>query len=77
VRRKKIVLLAMLAILAAFVGWLAWRTRQPPLLPRDAVHADAGASERCLTCHGPDGVLPRSKNHPPGDDCFRCHGVSR
>jgi hypothetical protein len=77
VRRKQAVLLAMLALLAAFVGWLALRTRQPPLLPKDDVHAGAGAADGCLTCHGPDGVLPRSKNHPQGNDCFRCHGVKR
>jgi hypothetical protein len=65
----------MLALLAALVGWIAYRNRQPPMLPRDAVHALEGVPDRCLTCHGPDGVLPRSKNHPPGNDCGRCHGV--
>ena len=74
-RRKQAVLLGLLALLAAFVGWLAWKTRQPPLLPKDDVHMSPGSADQCLTCHGPDGVLPRSKNHPPGNDCFRCHGV--
>jgi len=75
VRRKQAVLLAMLALLAAFIGWLAFRTKQPPLLPRDDVHVSEGAPDRCLTCHGPDGPLPRSKNHPQGNECFRCHGT--
>lgn len=68
-------LLTLLALLAAFIAWLAFRNRQPPLLPRDDVHVNEGVPDRCLTCHGPEAMLPRSKNHPPGNDCFRCHGV--
>ena len=74
-RRKQTVLLTLLALLAAFIGWVALRTKQPPLLPADDVHTTEGAPDRCLTCHGPDGGVPRSKNHPAGNECFRCHGT--
>lgn len=75
-RRKQIVLLSMLALLAALIAWIAVRNKKPPFLPSDAIHSTAAGTETCLTCHGPDGAMPRSKNHPQATDCFRCH-VSR
>ena len=68
-------LLLALALLALLVGYFALRTRQPPLLPRDVIHSPSTRSLQCLNCHGPTGQYPRSKNHPLGDDCFRCHGL--
>lgn len=73
-KAKQVVLLAILVLVAALVGWLALRTRQPPLLPRDMAHASFVGAERCLTCHGPAGSHPQSRNHPLGRECLRCHG---
>jgi hypothetical protein len=75
VKRKQIVLLLFLGLLATLVTWIALRNRQPPFLPKDEVHRSAAGPEACLTCHDADGPMPRSKNHPPGQDCFRCHGI--
>ena len=41
-------------------------------MPQDVDHVWNGA-EGCLDCHGPDGGLPKSQNHPVGRDCQRCH----
>jgi hypothetical protein len=68
--RNQIVLLIVLALGAALVLALALRSRQAPFLPADEDHRGA---QPCDECHGPDGVLPRSQNHPLGEDCFRCH----
>jgi hypothetical protein len=73
--RKQVSLLAALALLAALVIVLAVRNRQPPPLPEDGEHRGGAAVDRCLACHGPEGVLPRSRNHPVGLDCLRCHGA--
>ena len=73
--RRQIVLLAVLLLVALAVGWLALRTRQPPLLPTDAAHVEAADAPACLECHGPGGPSPRGPNHPLGDDCRRCHGT--
>lgn len=73
-RRVQVILFVLLGLAAAGIALLALRTRQPPLLPADRDHAAFLSAGRCLTCHGPGGVLPRSKNHPLGDDCLRCHG---
>jgi hypothetical protein len=75
VKKAQVIALALLAVLAATVGYLALRTRQPPPLPANVTHASAAVPEQCLGCHGPGGVAPRGENHPLGRDCLRCHGL--
>ena len=72
--RRQVVLLAAVAALAAMVLWLSLRSRQPPMLPVDDAHAVFVNAVACLTCHGPGGPSPQTKNHPMGNDCTRCHG---
>jgi len=72
--RKQIVALAVIFGAAGLVAWLALASRQPPLLPRDDVHAAFESGIACLTCHGEGGPLPQAKRHPLGEDCLRCHG---
>ena len=72
--RKQGVLLGVLAAAAAFVGWLAFHGRQAPVLPADETHAAFVSPAECLTCHGPEAAVPRSPEHPLGDECLRCHG---
>ena len=73
-KRRQWVILAAIGIAAAFIAWLAWSTRQPPLLPEDDVHASFQSPGVCRTCHGSDGAVPQSPRHPLGEDCLRCHG---
>jgi cytochrome c553 len=73
-RSKKISFLA-LALLALLVGVLVSRNRQAPQLPPDSDHVGFSGVDLCLDCHGPEGVLAKSRNHPVGNDCFRCHGT--
>lgn len=75
VSARQRVLLAILVVVAAGIGWLALRTRQPPMLPADAAHSLAPDVPACLTCHGSGGPSPRGVNHPLGEDCGRCHGA--
>ena len=75
--RRQWVALALLALVAAVVAWAALFVRQAPRLPGDDVHASFEGAAACLACHGPDGAVPRGRDHPLGDDCLRCHGVSR
>ena len=70
----QVVAIAVILVVLGFVLFLALRTRQPPVLPGDAKHAVYDGAASCLTCHGPQGVKPRSKNHPMGNECLRCHG---
>ena len=68
-------LLVALAALALVVAFVALRTRKPPFLPADATHQSFESATTCLECHGPDGAVPRSKNHPLGNECMRCHAA--
>jgi hypothetical protein len=71
------VAIGVVLIMAAAVAYLALRNPQAPILPADEEHASFVEATPCMTCHGPDGGLPRSKNHPIGKDCTRCHGYPR
>lgn len=72
--RRKVAILVVLAAAAAFVAWLSFKSRQPPLLPGDDTHARFESAEACLTCHAPDAAVPTPPKHPLGFDCLRCHG---
>ncbi len=72
--RKQWIILSCIAFAAAFVAWLAWSSRQPPLLPDDDAHASFSNAATCMECHGPEGAVPQSRQHPLGEDCVRCHG---
>ena len=72
--RKQWTLLSVIAFVAAFIAWLAWSGRQPPLLPKDDAHATFESAGSCMGCHGRDGASPQSPRHPLGNDCLRCHG---
>lgn len=76
-KRSKIVALLALLAFAAIVVALSLRNRQAPWIPDDAEHAAAIAPADCESCHGHDGVLPRSPDHPIGRDCGRCHAPQR
>ena len=71
---KQWIILSVIAFAAAFVGWLAWSSRQPPMLPTDDAHATFVSASTCLDCHGREGAVPQSQQHPLGEDCIRCHG---
>lgn len=71
--RTQKVLLAVLALAAGFVLWLATRNPKPPFLPSDESHASFASPEACLECHAPGGPSPQSANHPLGRECMRCH----
>jgi cytochrome c553 len=73
-KRGQRIALVLLALAAAAVLWLLRGSRQPPLLPADPAHAAWEGAASCETCHGPDGIAPKSKKHPLGFDCLRCHG---
>ncbi len=72
--RKQGIILSVIVFAAAFIAWLAWSSRQPPLLPDDDAHATFVGAGTCLECHGPESAVPQSRQHPLGEDCVRCHG---
>ena len=75
VKTGQTIAIVAIVLLATLVIFLALRGRQPPVLPADTDHAQFSSSGSCLSCHGPDGVHPQSRNHPLGPECMRCHGM--
>jgi cytochrome c553 len=74
--RRQIILLALLALVAAGVGFLLIRNKQAPYLPADEEHASFVNADLCIECHARDGVVPQSPNHPIGRRCMQCHGMA-
>jgi hypothetical protein len=72
-KRLQIILAVLLAVIAGLVLVLALRNPAAPFLPADDDHSGRPETAVCMDCHGPDSPLPRSKTHPLGDDCYRCH----
>jgi hypothetical protein len=73
--RTQTIAFIAVVLLAALIGVLAVRSRQPPVLPPDADHARFINHESCLSCHGPGAKSPYSENHTPRTDCMHCHGM--
>ena len=42
--------------------------------PYDEEHINAKTVQECLECHGEGMEYPRLEDHPPKDQCFKCHG---
>jgi len=63
----------LLAVIAAFV-YVAAHPEPRPAIPDDADHRGVSDWQRCLDCHGKQGVAPLPPTHPLKEDlCFRCH----
>ena len=73
-KRSQWIVLAVLALAAAFILWLAVKSRQPPLLPQDETHAAWESADACDACHAVGAAVPKPAKHPLGFDCLRCHG---
>lgn len=72
-RARWILLIVVVAGSALFLFRYSLQKERPDI-PADEIHVEARGSEvACYSCHGPGGAAPRSKNHPVGKDCTRCH----
>lgn len=70
--------IAFLVFVALVVGLLfALSGERANRIPEDRNHAVWDRNDLCLDCHGPEGLLPRGPDHPPKDDCIKCHKVKR
>lgn len=70
-------LLFILFLIIVVVFLFVLSGKKSPQIPLNEVHASALTEEQCLGCHGEGMSHPRSKDHPPKDQCFLCHKRSR
>ena len=61
--------LAVLGLLYAVSG------NRAPRIPDDELHAIFDDVQLCRECHNPEGVAPLIEEHPPKDQCLKCHTV--
>jgi cytochrome c553 len=73
-KRGQVIALVVVAVLAAFVVYLAARGRQAPVLPPDEDHTQFSGVEDCMVCHDMEGDEMRAIDHPLRRDCLDCHG---
>lgn len=72
-RLRWILLILIVAGSALFLFRYSLQKERPDI-PADELHLGLrGREEACMSCHGPDAAVPRSRNHPVGRDCTRCH----
>jgi hypothetical protein len=62
-----IFVLAVVGILYLISG------KKYPPMPSDPIHNIAAADFMCNECHGPQGKFPKKPEHPPKDECLKCH----
>ena len=69
----RIILVALILLIAIVVAAVFILRPEPPQMPRDPDHVSSHAPDGCLSCHGPGEKHPRKPTHPNANDCFRCH----
>jgi hypothetical protein len=68
---KHIFYLAIILIVPLTLYILSLETVIPT--PSDEYHEGITEEIKCFDCHGDDKEYPRKKEHPPKDQCFKCH----
>ena len=69
----RVILIALLGLIAA-VGVATYFLRpEPPRIPLDSDHGAWQNDAACLNCHGPGQKNARKPTHPNANDCRRCH----
>ena len=68
---KHIKYLALICTVPAILYFLSLEKVIPT--PVDETHAGLTEVAECFECHGEGMENARKEEHPPKDDCFKCH----
>jgi hypothetical protein len=72
---KSILYLLLILTVPLILYILSLETVSPT--PYDEEHINAKTVQDCFECHGDDKEYARSKDHPPKDQCFKCHSPEK
>ncbi len=64
-------------ILSLFILLYSLSQKEYIPFPSDENHISITKEEMCLDCHSEGGEYPRKKEHPPKEQCLRCHEVMK
>lgn len=73
--KNNILFIFFISVIVLFLVVLSGK--RSPQIPLNEVHTVSLAEQDCLSCHGEGMSHPRSKEHPPKDQCFLCHKRSK
>ena len=69
--KKNIIFIAIIILIATILYMLS--AKKIVTIPADERHVTIGEEKMCLDCHGQGKENQLKKNHPPKDQCFKCH----
>jgi hypothetical protein len=69
--KKQLQYFALICVVPAILYILSLEKVIP--MPVDETHANLTEIAQCFECHGEGKEYARKKEHPPKDQCFKCH----
>lgn len=72
-RPKDIAFIVGILAVVGVLYYLSATGKKIPPIPQDEAHVSVLTEAGCLDCHGEGGPIPRKPEHPPKDECFKCH----
>ncbi len=75
--KNTLILILVVGAIIAVLFFISSVAKKAPDIPRDKIHRSLTAQEECLTCHAPGKQAPLKDAHPPKEQCFICHKISR
>lgn len=69
--KKQLLYFALICVVPTILYLLSLEKVIP--MPVDETHANLTEIDQCFECHGEGKEYARSKEHPPKDQCFKCH----
>jgi hypothetical protein len=75
--KNTLVLILGLGAIVAVLFFLSSTGKKAPDIPLDKIHRSLTVQEDCITCHAPGKQSPLKDTHPPKEQCFICHKISK
>jgi len=70
-------LIIAVAVIIVVLFYLSSTGKKAPFIPPDNIHSAITSQEGCVACHAPGKQAPLKANHPPKEQCFICHKVTK
>jgi hypothetical protein len=64
-------------IIVAILFIILSKGKKAPNIPVDTIHLPITMQEDCVSCHAPGKQAPLKDTHPPKEQCFTCHKISK
>ncbi len=72
---KNIIFVLIIVSVVALLNFFSSKRFIP--FPPDETHMSITEEYMCFECHSEDGEYPQKEDHPPKEQCFKCHEVMK